>query len=136
MGGFVSGPGGLMAWLLNIPLFVHEQNSIVGLTNRILSRFATSVYVAFPQAAHALAGAECIGNPVREGLTQLDAPGQRLQARIDSPLQLLVIGGSLGAAALESDRAAGDRLSRSRTAPAGTSSMWRKASAELPAALC
>lgn len=100
MGGFVSGPGGLMARLLSIPLFVHEQNSIVGLTNRVLGRFATSVYVAFPQAADALAGAECIGNPVREDLTQLDEPGQRLQARMDSPLQLLVIGGSLGAAAL------------------------------------
>ena len=66
MGGFVSGPGGLMAWSLNIPLFVHEQNSIVGLTNRILSRFATGVYVAFPQAAQAIQGAECIGNPVHK----------------------------------------------------------------------
>ena len=100
MGGFVSGPGGLMARLLNIPLFVHEQNSIVGLTNRVLSRFATGVYVAFPQAADAIAGAECIGNPVREDLTRLDEPGQRLEPRMESPLQLLVIGGSLGAAAL------------------------------------
>jgi UDP-N-acetylglucosamine--N-acetylmuramyl-(pentapeptide) pyrophosphoryl-undecaprenol N-acetylglucosamine transferase len=100
MGGFVSGPGGLMARLLNIPLFVHEQNSIVGLTNRVLSRFATGVYVAFPQAADAIAGAECIGNPVRKDLTRLDEPRQRLEARMESPLQLLVIGGSLGAAAL------------------------------------
>ena len=100
MGGFVSGPGGLMARLLNIPLFVHEQNSIVGMTNRILSRFATGVYVAFPRTVDAIAGAECIGNPVREDLTQLDHPGRRLEARMDSPLQLLVIGGSLGAAAL------------------------------------
>ena len=100
MGGFVSGPGGLMARLLNIPLFVHEQNSIVGLTNRVLSRFATGVYVAFPQAADAIAGAECIGNPVREDLTRLDEPAQRLEPRMESPLQLLVIGGSLGAAAL------------------------------------
>ena len=43
MGGFVSGPGGLIAWMLNIPLFLHEQNAVVGLTNRILSRFATGV---------------------------------------------------------------------------------------------
>lgn len=100
MGGFVSGPGGLMAWFLNIPLFVHEQNSIVGLTNRILSRFAAGVYVAFPQAAQTIDGAKCIGNPVRDGLTRLDPPAQRLQGRLDSPLQLLVIGGSLGAAAL------------------------------------
>ena len=100
MGGFASGPGGLMAWLLSIPLFVHEQNSIVGLTNRILSRFATGVYVAFPQAAQAIQGAECIGNPVRDGLTRLDPPARRLESRLESPLQLLVIGGSLGAAAL------------------------------------
>ena len=66
MGGFVSGPGGLMAWLLNIPLFVHEQNAIAGLTNRILSRFATRNYFAFPQAAESVPRSECIGNPVRE----------------------------------------------------------------------
>jgi UDP-N-acetylglucosamine--N-acetylmuramyl-(pentapeptide) pyrophosphoryl-undecaprenol N-acetylglucosamine transferase len=100
MGGFASGPGGLMAWMLRIPLFVHEQNAIVGLTNRILSRFATAVYVGFPQAAEAIPGSECIGNPVRTGFTQLQEPAIRLQARIDAPLQLLVIGGSLGAAAL------------------------------------
>jgi len=70
------------------------------MTNRILSRFATGVYVAFPRTADAIAGAECIGNPVREDLTQLDQPGRRLEARMDSPLHLLVIGGSLGAAAL------------------------------------
>ena len=100
MGGFVSGPGGLMAWLLHIPLFLHEQNAIVGLTNRILGRFATHSYVAFPQAARTLVGAKCIGNPVREGFTRLEPPAQRLRARFDSPLQLLVVGGSLGAAAL------------------------------------
>jgi UDP-N-acetylglucosamine--N-acetylmuramyl-(pentapeptide) pyrophosphoryl-undecaprenol N-acetylglucosamine transferase len=100
MGGFASGPGGLMAWLLRIPLFVHEQNAIVGLTNRILSRFASGVFVAFPQAQQAIAGSECIGNPVRAGFNQVQEPGERLQARIDAPLQLLVIGGSLGAAAL------------------------------------
>jgi UDP-N-acetylglucosamine--N-acetylmuramyl-(pentapeptide) pyrophosphoryl-undecaprenol N-acetylglucosamine transferase len=100
MGGFVSGPGGLMAWLLRIPLFLHEQNAIVGLTNRILGRFATRSYVAFPQATRTLAGAECIGNPVRSGFTRLAPPAERLQARIESPMQLLVIGGSLGAAAL------------------------------------
>jgi len=100
MGGFASGPGGLMAWMLNIPLFLHEQNAIVGLTNRILSRFATAVFVAFPQAAAAIAGSECIGNPVRSGFSQVQEPAARLQARIDQPLQLLVIGGSLGAAAL------------------------------------
>jgi UDP-N-acetylglucosamine--N-acetylmuramyl-(pentapeptide) pyrophosphoryl-undecaprenol N-acetylglucosamine transferase len=81
MGGFVSGPGGLMAWLLNIPLFLHEQNSIVGLTK--------------PRS-------ECIGNPVRADLASIEPPETRLQSRINAPLQLLVIGGSLGAAALNS----------------------------------
>ena len=100
MGGFASGPGGLMAWVLRIPLFLHEQNAIAGLTNRLLYRLATRVYVAFPEAAHSLAGAECIGNPVRDGFTRLEAPDLRLEARAGQPLQLLVIGGSLGAAAL------------------------------------
>lgn len=100
MGGFVSGPGGLMAWLLDIPLFLHEQNSIVGLTNRILGRFATRSYTAFPGAVDKLPRSECIGNPIRPELADLGAPEARLQSRIDAPLQLLVIGGSLGAAAL------------------------------------
>jgi UDP-N-acetylglucosamine--N-acetylmuramyl-(pentapeptide) pyrophosphoryl-undecaprenol N-acetylglucosamine transferase len=100
MGGFVSGPGGLMAWLLHIPLFVHEQNAIAGLTNRILGHFATRSYFAFPQAAESVARSECIGNPVRESFIGMDDPAARLGARIESPLQLLVVGGSLGAAAL------------------------------------
>ena len=100
MGGFVSGPGGLMAWLLDIPLFLHEQNSIMGLTNRILSRLATRNYFAFPDAAHAVPRSECIGNPVRASFDDIGDPVSRLQARQRSPLQLLVIGGSLGAAVL------------------------------------
>jgi UDP-N-acetylglucosamine--N-acetylmuramyl-(pentapeptide) pyrophosphoryl-undecaprenol N-acetylglucosamine transferase len=102
MGGFVSGPGGLMAWLLNIPLFLHEQNSIVGLTNRILSRFAVRSYTAFPDAASSLPRSECIGNPVRADLASIEPPETRLQSRINAPRQLLGIGGSLGAAALNS----------------------------------
>ena len=100
MGGFVSGPGGLMAWLLDIPLYLHEQNSIVGLTNRILSRFATRNYFAFPEAGAGIARSEYIGNPVRSEIASIEAPERRLPGRIDQPLQLLVIGGSLGAAAL------------------------------------
>lgn len=102
MGGFVSGPGGIMAWLLGVPLFLHEQNSIVGLTNRILGRFARCNYTAFPAAASSLPRSECIGNPVRASLARLEQPDLRLQSRIDAPLQLLVIGGSLGAVALNS----------------------------------
>ncbi|MDH3633714.1 MAG: undecaprenyldiphospho-muramoylpentapeptide beta-N-acetylglucosaminyltransferase [Gammaproteobacteria bacterium] len=100
MGGFVSGPGGLMAWLLNIPLFLHEQNSIIGLTNRILSRLATRNYAAFPNIASSVPRCEWIGNPVRASLVGLGEPDARLQSRIDQPMQLLVVGGSLGAATL------------------------------------
>jgi UDP-N-acetylglucosamine--N-acetylmuramyl-(pentapeptide) pyrophosphoryl-undecaprenol N-acetylglucosamine transferase len=100
MGGFVSGPGGLMAWLLNIPLYLHEQNSIVGLTNRILSRFATRSYFAFPDAATKIPRSEYLGNPVREEIAAIDEPDARLLPRINQPLQVLIIGGSLGAASL------------------------------------
>lgn len=100
MGGFVSGPGGLMAWLLHIPLVLHEQNSILGLTNRVLCRVASANYFAFPDVAAAQPKSECIGNPVRAELVDLGDSKSRLQARIETPLQLLVIGGSLGAAAL------------------------------------
>ena len=100
MGGFVAGPGGLMAWLLNIPLYLHEQNSIVGLTNRILGRFARRSYVAFPQASAALPRSECIGNPLRADFDNLEDPAVALESRRQQPLQLLVVGGSLGADAL------------------------------------
>ena len=100
MGGFVSGPGGLMAWLLHIPLFLHEQNSIVGLTNRILSRFARRSYVAFPAVAAVLPRSEYIGNPLRADFDQLEDSLSVLEMRIQQPLQLLVLGGSLGANAL------------------------------------
>ena len=69
MGGFVTGPGGLTAWLLRKPLVVHEQNAVAGMTNRWLSRLAARSLVAFPDA---LPGAELIGNPVREAIEQRD----------------------------------------------------------------
>ncbi len=100
MGGFVSGPGGLMAWVLNIPLFLHEQNSVIGLTNRLLSRLAKRNYFAFPGASEQMPRSEYIGNPVRSHLIDLPAPETRLAARADNPVNLLVIGGSLGAATL------------------------------------
>jgi UDP-N-acetylglucosamine--N-acetylmuramyl-(pentapeptide) pyrophosphoryl-undecaprenol N-acetylglucosamine transferase len=100
MGGFVSGPGGLVAWMLNIPLFIHEQNSVIGLTNQLLRRFAKKTYFAFPDAAKRVPGSKCIGNPVRAELVDIEPPEFRLAGRQDDPMQLLVIGGSLGAAAL------------------------------------
>ena len=100
MGGFVSGPGGLMAWILNIPLFLHEQNSVIGLTNRLLGRLAKKSYFAFPDVSGQMPRSEYIGNPVRSDLIDLPAPEIRLVGREGNPINLLVIGGSLGAATL------------------------------------
>lgn len=100
MGGFASGPGGLMAWIMKTPLFLHEQNSVIGLTNRLLYRLATRNYFGFPQAAINIPRSEVIGNPVRADLADLPLPEIRLGDRDSKNLNLLVIGGSLGAASL------------------------------------
>lgn len=100
MGGFVSGPGGLMAWVLGMPLILHEQNSVIGLTNKLLCRFARKNYFAFPEAAKAVSRSECIGNPVREAMFALTSPEVRLTERLANRMNVLVIGGSLGAASL------------------------------------
>ncbi len=97
MGGFAAFPGGLMAKLLGKPLVIHEQNSIAGLTNKSLAHFANKVLVAFPAAL--AQQAELVGNPVREEITQLAMPEVRYGQRTGK-LKLLVVGGSLGAAAL------------------------------------
>jgi UDP-N-acetylglucosamine--N-acetylmuramyl-(pentapeptide) pyrophosphoryl-undecaprenol N-acetylglucosamine transferase len=97
MGGFAAFPGGLMAKLLGKPLVIHEQNSIAGLTNKTLSLIANKVLAAFPSAFDNKA--ELVGNPVREEITKLASPEQRYKKRTGK-LKLLVVGGSLGAAAL------------------------------------
>ena len=96
MGGFVTGPGGLIAWLLRRPLLIHEQNSVAGLTNRWLAPLARQVLVAFPDA---LPGARHTGNPVRADIAALPVPDQRLAHHQGAP-RLLVLGGSLGAQVL------------------------------------
>lgn len=96
LGGYVAFPGGMMASLLARPLVVHEQNAIAGLTNRILAGVADRVLVAFPGA---LKNAEWTGNPVRAEIARLAPPQERFAGR-SGPLQLLVVGGSLGAQAL------------------------------------
>jgi UDP-N-acetylglucosamine--N-acetylmuramyl-(pentapeptide) pyrophosphoryl-undecaprenol N-acetylglucosamine transferase len=96
MGGYVAFPGGMMASLLARPLAVHEQNAIAGLTNRVLARLADKTMTAFPQA---LPGAEWTGNPVRGEIAGLRSPEARFAGR-EGPLRLLVVGGSLGAQAL------------------------------------
>jgi UDP-N-acetylglucosamine--N-acetylmuramyl-(pentapeptide) pyrophosphoryl-undecaprenol N-acetylglucosamine transferase len=96
LGGYVAFPGGMMASLLDRPLALHEQNAIAGLANRVLAQVSDKVMVAFPDA---LKGAEWTGNPVRAGIAAMAPPEVRFRGR-DGPLRLLVVGGSLGAQAL------------------------------------
>ncbi|WP_439683638.1 undecaprenyldiphospho-muramoylpentapeptide beta-N-acetylglucosaminyltransferase [Cupriavidus oxalaticus] len=96
MGGYITFPAGMMASLLGRPLVLHEQNSIAGLANKVLAKVADRVLCAFPDT---LPGGEWTGNPVREELAHLDAPESRYDQRT-GPLRILVVGGSLGAAAL------------------------------------
>ncbi len=100
MGGFASGPGGLMAWVLRIPLIIHEQNAVIGLTNKLLRGLSRISYFAFPQAAAGIANSEVVGNPVRADILAIAAPQIRLAGREQAPLRLLIIGGSLGAKTL------------------------------------
>ncbi|HXZ55063.1 MAG TPA: undecaprenyldiphospho-muramoylpentapeptide beta-N-acetylglucosaminyltransferase [Burkholderiales bacterium] len=96
MGGYMSFPGGMMAALLGRPLVIHEQNSVAGLANRVLARVADRVLCAFPGA---LRGATQAGNPVRPEIAAIAPPEARYSKR-SGPLRLLVVGGSLGAKAL------------------------------------
>jgi UDP-N-acetylglucosamine--N-acetylmuramyl-(pentapeptide) pyrophosphoryl-undecaprenol N-acetylglucosamine transferase len=99
MGGYVAGPAGLAAWLLRKPLLIHEQNAVAGTTNRLLAPLASRVAAGFPGAFPAQRAVSVVGNPVRRSLLETandqlwDYHGQR-------PLQVLVLGGSLGAQAL------------------------------------
>ncbi|MFZ4789918.1 MAG: undecaprenyldiphospho-muramoylpentapeptide beta-N-acetylglucosaminyltransferase [Candidatus Competibacteraceae bacterium] len=99
MGGFVSGPGGIMARWLGIPLVVHEQNAIAGLTNRILARWAQRVLEAFPGTFPPQRQAMTVGNPVRRTIADLPPPAERFAGR-EGRTRLLVLGGSQGALAL------------------------------------
>jgi UDP-N-acetylglucosamine--N-acetylmuramyl-(pentapeptide) pyrophosphoryl-undecaprenol N-acetylglucosamine transferase len=94
MGGFVAGPGGLIAWLLRKPLLIHEQNAIPGLTNRWLSLLASDVLSGFPNAFRNSPSAKHVGNPVRREIAALPPPGD---AARKGSLCLLVLGGSQGA---------------------------------------
>ncbi|MEW7980511.1 MAG: undecaprenyldiphospho-muramoylpentapeptide beta-N-acetylglucosaminyltransferase [gamma proteobacterium symbiont of Phacoides pectinatus] len=99
MGGVVTGPGGVAARLLGVPLVIHEQNAVPGMTNQWLSRIADRVLEAFPGSFDARRRARLTGNPVRAEIALLPPPEQRLAGRA-GPLRLLVLGGSLGAQAL------------------------------------
>jgi UDP-N-acetylglucosamine--N-acetylmuramyl-(pentapeptide) pyrophosphoryl-undecaprenol N-acetylglucosamine transferase len=96
LGGYITFPGGMMASLWGRPLILHEQNSVAGLANRVLAHVADRVYSAFPQA---LPGALCVGNPLRAAFLQQGTPAERFAGR-EGRLRVLVVGGSLGAQAL------------------------------------
>ncbi len=96
MGGFAAFPGGMMASFLNRPFVIHEQNAIPGLANRVLAQVADRVYAAFPGA---LRKSRWSGNPVRAEIAAVAPPAERFTGRA-GPLRLFVVGGSLGAQAL------------------------------------
>ena len=96
LGGYITFPAGLMSVLLGKPLVLHEQNSIAGLANRILAGVAARVFTAFPDVMRKGAW---VGNPLRAAFLQQPGPQERFAGRT-GPLQLLVVGGSLGARAL------------------------------------
>lgn len=98
MGGYITFPGGVMARLSGVPLVVHEQNAVAGLANKTLSRIATRVLTGFPDT---LPEGQWVGNPVRAEIAGLPAPEARFAKRaVHEPLHVLVVGGSLGAQAL------------------------------------
>jgi UDP-N-acetylglucosamine--N-acetylmuramyl-(pentapeptide) pyrophosphoryl-undecaprenol N-acetylglucosamine transferase len=96
LGGYITFPGGMMSVLLGKPLVLHEQNSVAGMANRVLAGVADRVYSAFPKV---IAKGEWVGNPLREAFLQQPPPEQRFAGRT-GPLKVLVVGGSLGAKAL------------------------------------
>ena len=98
MGGFVSGPGGIAAWLTRRPLIIHEQNAVPGLSNRILSHFARRVLEGFPGSFKAGVRAITTGNPVRADIASIAPPADR--SRVTDRFNVLVFGGSRGARAL------------------------------------
>lgn len=101
-GGYVAGPGGLAARALGIPVIIHEQNAIAGFTNTQLSRIAKKVCQAFPDTFPQSAKIVTTGNPVRKEITEILSPSWRYQEREKAglPLRILIVGGSLGAQAL------------------------------------
>lgn len=99
MGGFVAGPGGLVAALLGKPVIIHEQNAIPGLTNKLLSKFSKKILEGFPGTFSNNENTIGIGNPVRQDIAELEAPSDRLGDRWGH-VRVLVFGGSLGAQVL------------------------------------
>lgn len=99
MGGFASGPGGVAAWLLGVPVVLHEQNAVLGTTNKLLSNFSTTLLQAFPKA-FSQSRARTLGNPIRKEIVSLHKNNANSFAEKKSDLKVLVLGGSLGALAI------------------------------------
>jgi UDP-N-acetylglucosamine--N-acetylmuramyl-(pentapeptide) pyrophosphoryl-undecaprenol N-acetylglucosamine transferase len=96
LGGYITFPGGMMGVLLGKPLVLHEQNSVAGMTNKVLAGVADRVFTAFPNV---IKGAQWVGNPLRAAFLNQPSPAERFTGRT-GPLKILVVGGSLGAKAL------------------------------------
>ena len=96
LGGYIAFPAGMMSVLLGKPLVLHEQNSVAGMVNKVLAHVADRVFTAFPGV---LKNAQWVGNPLRTAFTQQADPAMRFAGR-QGPLKVLVVGGSLGAQAL------------------------------------
>ena len=99
LGGYITFPGGLMGVALNKPLVLHEQNSVAGMANKVLASVADRVFTAFPGVLPRARQVRWVGNPLREAFTRYPDPQARFAGR-SGPLRLLVVGGSLGAQAL------------------------------------
>lgn len=104
-GGYVTAPGGIAAKLCKKPLIIHEQNAIAGMSNRYLAKMANRVMQAFPNTFKQLPSNKLftVGNPVREAIVQLPEPQKRIHPNDNSALRLLIVGGSLGAQALNNN---------------------------------
>lgn len=96
MGGYVAFPGSVVAFFSGKPIVLHEQNAVAGTANKVIGKLAKRVLIAFPNA---LSNGTVVGNPVRAELLNLPLPAERFAGR-EGPLRLLVVGGSLGALAL------------------------------------
>jgi UDP-N-acetylglucosamine--N-acetylmuramyl-(pentapeptide) pyrophosphoryl-undecaprenol N-acetylglucosamine transferase len=96
LGGYITFPGGMMASLWGKPLVLHEQNSVAGLANKVLAQLADRVFTAFPGVFKT---GQWVGNPLRRAFTEQATPAERFAGR-SGPLRVLVVGGSLGAKAL------------------------------------
>jgi len=98
LGGYITFPGGMMGVLMGKPLILHEQNSVAGMANKVLAHVADRILSTFPDV---LPKAKWVGNPMREGFINKDQPAERYSKRT-GPLKIVVVGGSLGAQALNS----------------------------------